>query len=283
MIQYRTIRYMVSRFFLGFILLFLLLSFMPHTLGEVDATHCTAPRPGSAPVLTSAVSHDRSVTLTWTVAQDPVTQYVVAYGTSRDEIEYGAPNIGDRQTSSFTVGELKNGVKYYFRVRAVNGCKPGKFSNKLSAIAGGEQFLGKVSDVTKTISRGPNLSIYKPVLGASAAAIAKPTEKKKEPVIVQNSSLIKCATSCVSWPLLAGEVLLLVIYFYFTHRFRIISPIFSIIIPAITYLVFLGVYGACPLKDFSCKYFLPLSILVFVLAVLMRKHKFLKGELLQKT
>ena len=271
---------MGRRLFYGLILLFSYFLFAFQKPSELKATHCTAPKPGSAPKLISAVPHDKSVTLTWTEAQDPVTYYLLAYGTSPNSFEYGAPNVGGRETTSYTVSELKNGVKYYFRVRAVNDCKPGKFSNKITAVPGAP--ANTVSGVKKTISGGPNLSIYKPVLGASAAASPKPTGKKQEAIIVQTESQKPCGIFCSPWSLLAGEAFLLFFYFYSAHRFASLRSIFSIIIPAVIYLVFLTRYGTCSSQDFSCKYFLPLSALIFMLSVLVQKYKFLKAELIQR-
>jgi hypothetical protein len=44
--------------------------------------------------------------------------------------------MGGQGTTSYTVGNLATGKKYYFVVRAGNGCTPGTFSNELSAVAG---------------------------------------------------------------------------------------------------------------------------------------------------
>lgn len=257
---------MSRKFFFGFILLFSYFFLAPYTGSEVYATHCTAPRPASAPVLTSAVPHDKSVTLTWTEAQDPVTYYLVAYGTSQSGIEYGAPNIGGRGTTSFTVGELTNGVKYYFRVRAVNDCKPGKFSNKLSAVPG-TQTLGKA------LSKTPNLSIYKKVLGASASAT--PTlkvETKTSPQEIKSTSQESKCITCVSWQLLTGELVLLILFFYLAQRYIFLKQIYSLIIPFAIYALFTRINGQCLATDFWCKYFLQLDILIFIL-VLIGKHR----------
>jgi hypothetical protein len=98
---------------------------------------CTDPAPGSTAQLTSAVSSGaNSITLTWIDASNPVTYYLVSYGLSSGNYIYGNPNIGGQGTTSFTVGGLTTGKKYFFVVRAGNGCMPGVFSHEVSAVAG---------------------------------------------------------------------------------------------------------------------------------------------------
>ncbi|MEK7127379.1 MAG: fibronectin type III domain-containing protein [Patescibacteria group bacterium] len=96
-----------------------------------SAPSCNDTKPGSAPVLTGAVAGTNSVTLYWTEAADPVTYYLVAYG------NYGNPNVGGKGTTSYTVTHLSGRTTYTFKVRAGNGCKPGDYSNELSATPGG--------------------------------------------------------------------------------------------------------------------------------------------------
>lgn len=99
---------------------------------------CTDSAPGSTAKLTSAVSAGlHSITLTWTDAANPVTYYLLSYGLSSGNYIYGNPNIGGQGTTSYTVGGLNTGTKYYFVVRAGNGCMPGNYSNELSAVPGG--------------------------------------------------------------------------------------------------------------------------------------------------
>ncbi len=103
---------------------------------------CNNAKPGSAPTLLSAVAGTNSVTLTWSEALNPVTYYLVTYGTAPGLQQYGNPNAGPAGTTQFTVSGLAGGATYYFRVRAGNGCKPGDFSNELSAGPGGGFIAG---------------------------------------------------------------------------------------------------------------------------------------------
>src|SRR3989344_4463356 len=227
---------MSRKFFIIFILLFSHFFFAPQALNQVSANHCTDPKPNSAPILTSAVAGEDSVTLTWIEAQDPVTYYLVAYGRSETDIEYGNPNIGPRGTTTYAVGGLVKGVKYYFRVRAVNNCKPGKFSNKLSAIPG---FRESVANI-------PNLSIYKSVQRSSISAT--PTIKAgvdiSVPLVIATRESSKCLI-CVSWQLLIVEAILLITYLYISGRFTFLKQIFSMVIPIVVYILFWKINGQC--------------------------------------
>lgn len=116
-----------------------------------SSSTCTDSAPGSTPVLNTAISKDaNSVTLTWTDASDPVTYYLVSYGTSSGNYVYGNPNVGGQGTTSYTVGSLATGVTYYFAIRAGNGCTLGPYSNELSAVAG--------STATPTPTSAPTVS-----------------------------------------------------------------------------------------------------------------------------
>jgi len=99
----------------------------------VSAPVCDDTKPGSAPTLVNIVAGVNNVTLYWSLARDPVSYYLVTYGLSSGAQTYGNPNVGDKNTTSYTVNQLSGGTTYYFRVRAGNGCMPGDYSNEISA------------------------------------------------------------------------------------------------------------------------------------------------------
>jgi len=108
----------------------------------VSAPVCTDISPGGAPTLISAVGGVNLVTLIWTLATDPVSYYLIAYGTSSGNYQFGNPNIGGKGTTSYTISGLSGGATYYFVVRAGNGCAPGPFSNELTATPTGGVVIG---------------------------------------------------------------------------------------------------------------------------------------------
>ncbi|MFA6185119.1 MAG: MBG domain-containing protein [Candidatus Shapirobacteria bacterium] len=133
---------------------------------------CNDSKPESAPVLISArVTGFNEVTLTWKPAKGSVTYYLVAYGNKPGQMIYGNPNVGGRDTLSYTVKGLSIKNRYYFKVRAGNGCTPGDFSNEVSVVVtkGG-------SYVNQAVGFYPN------VLGASTV-----NKRIKKPL---NSNLI---------------------------------------------------------------------------------------------
>lgn len=111
--------------------------------GSVNATQSSysAPGPGQAPVCDSAVppaprliSVERMGTtakLTWSKVVEAST-YFIFYGTQPGKNEYSVPDTGN--VTTFTIGSLVPGQKYYFDVRSVNNCMP----SAASAVGGGE-------------------------------------------------------------------------------------------------------------------------------------------------
>ena len=246
--------------------LFYFVSMLPILFGTVHAG-CKVARPSSPPVLVSAIPQDRSVILVWTEAQDPVTYYLLRYGLSKESVINGNPNIGPRGTNSYVVTELTNGVKYHFQVMAGNGCKPGEFSNTLTAVPGS----GQNSGVSKLPS---NLSIYKNVLGASTSASTKDKKLvKPTPHAGSNTQSKKnCALNCQGGPLLGAEIILLLVFFGLVYINPHIIPVFSMFIPGLMYAFFYITHRNCGSGSFLCQYFLPIDIGVYVIFLILQKY-----------
>lgn len=131
---------------------------------------CTDQKPGSAPALISIISSGlNEVTLIWTKAKDPVTYYLIAFGTISGEMLYGNPFVGGKNATSYTVRGLSSGTKYYFRVRAGNNCMPGDFSNELSVVAYGEA-LNEIPEGFSPGVLGEEATVTEDVLGKDAVS-----------------------------------------------------------------------------------------------------------------
>jgi hypothetical protein len=103
------------------------------TPAPAGATICSEQEPRSAPILTTAQAKSGTqVELTFTKAQDPFTYYAVQYGTQSGTYPFASDNIGNKDTTSYTVNSLSPYTTYYFQVRAGNGCAPGTWSNEIS-------------------------------------------------------------------------------------------------------------------------------------------------------
>lgn len=124
---------------------------------------CTSGAPGGTPKLNSAVENGANkITLTWTTAANPVSHYLVAYGIASGQYIYGNPNVGGQGTTSYTVTSLAEGTKYYFVVKAINGCNPGSYSNELSAVVGGTVTVPTKSNSSLKNNNIQDVGINKP-------------------------------------------------------------------------------------------------------------------------
>jgi hypothetical protein len=128
--------------------------------GGWSAPACNATKPGSAPTITSTISGINSVTLNWSKGNDSFTNYLVAYGTKSGSIEYGNPNIGNADTTNYTIKGLSGDIRYYFKIKAINDCMPGDFSNEVSSLPS-----GKVIAITTTLGTGTTSTTSIPAEG----------------------------------------------------------------------------------------------------------------------
>jgi hypothetical protein len=168
---------------------------VPAATGPASAPVCHDSKPGSAPRLLSATAGTNSVTLTWLKASNPVTYYLVAYSTTSGSQQYGNPNVGGTDTTSYTVRGLSGAVTYYFKVRAGNGCMPGGFSNELSVTTGGGFISGPAEGFTPEVSNAPAVPKEtpgeKPLFDISLNSPA--AEKSKFPILPVLGGLVLIA------------------------------------------------------------------------------------------
>jgi hypothetical protein len=104
------------------------------TSSSASAPSCDATTPSKAPWLYGASAKSTSsILLQFSEAGDPVSEYVLEYGTEAGNYRFSATNIGGKGTRSYLVESLSPDTTYHFRVRASNGCATGEWSNAISA------------------------------------------------------------------------------------------------------------------------------------------------------
>lgn len=102
---------------------------------KTSAAQCGATKPDHAPDLFQIDSTKNSATLYFTPVNNAVTNYTVVYGYERGDERFGVsfPFGVYGGVISYTINHLSPNTRYYFRVRADNGCRQGYWSDTLSA------------------------------------------------------------------------------------------------------------------------------------------------------
>lgn len=119
---------------------------------------CTAAKPPAPGGLSLFQQSNTDVKVTWSSVSDPVSGYYISWGTNTGADDTGTKSIG--KTTEATVGGLTlDSKRYYFKIRAVNGCKEGEFS--------GLQSIGSGPDLFATVNP---TSTPTPVIGLVAGA-----------------------------------------------------------------------------------------------------------------
>lgn len=118
-----------------------------------------------------------SVDLSWGKL-DGVSSWTAVYGTKSKVYIYGVHNFGNSDSRSIKIGSLPAG-KYYFALRANNGCMPGPFSNEWAVNVG----RGGVVNTTQAVSAAKPTPIIAPNTGVRVIPSPVPTKKIVEPKI----------------------------------------------------------------------------------------------------
>lgn len=148
--------------------------------GIPGAPACNSTAPGTPSISNIKSLGGGSVELTWlNVAQ--ASSWTVAYGTRSGVYVYGVSNFGDGASRSIKISNLPSG-RYYFVLRANNGCAPGAFSSEknLSTSGSGSSSLPvtyKTSDTTGTTK--PIVISPTPKAGATNRAVPSFTASPK--------------------------------------------------------------------------------------------------------
>ena len=158
----KNFRYLIS---IGFTVLALISinSFLPTS---VSAAGCGGPYPPKPHnVWAKSGPGLDQITLSWDGVPH-ANRYAVAYGTTSGNYQYGAYNIGESSSRSYTVSSLNPGTQYYFKLAAANGCASSPFSNEVSARTGGSAgnwsgvSTGGTEQVLSNTTSSTNLSAW---------------------------------------------------------------------------------------------------------------------------
>ena len=236
----------------------------------VSTSICSDEAPGSAPTLISATAGVNSVTLVWTEAKDPITYYLVAFGTNSAADQYGNPNVGGKGTNTYTISGLSGGTMYYFKVRAGNGCMPSPFSNIISAIPAGEFISGIPSGFASGVL---GIKTKKENLNETDLDKTKPT--------VLGEKAVGVCQKCFWWPIiLIGAIMQLLLTIILKSRRMGKIVVYNLILGIVTYLVFLWFNRYClngvlvESANWFCRYFILLVLgesLLFNLVIPARR------------
>lgn len=121
---------------------------------------CQSTKPGNkTPWLYSAIPiNSTAITLYFTAADDPVSKYVLEFGTNSGSYQYGVQDLGivSHQQMTYTVNSLSPNTMYYFRIRAGNGCATGNWSNEISSSTKSTSGNGQLDIVSSKLTAVPS-------------------------------------------------------------------------------------------------------------------------------
>lgn len=102
-------------------------------LAEAKAPACSKEAPRGTPNLFQIDSAGTYVNMYFTTAKDNTTQYHIFYGTNSDANEFAETfdYSGDLWVIGHAINNLSPNSDYYFKVRAVNSCNAGQFSQTM--------------------------------------------------------------------------------------------------------------------------------------------------------
>lgn len=109
------------------------------TFAHAGNVACTTPVPATPANVTATPGPMKGqITLNWSASTGNIDRYGVSYGYTSGKYLFGARKVGDEKSTSFTVGHLNPGTKYYFSLDAKcgkDGNGPATKATEVSATA----------------------------------------------------------------------------------------------------------------------------------------------------
>lgn len=121
---------------------------------------------------------------------DRATSWTIGYGTEPGKYIYGLNNFGDSKSRNLTVNTY-SGKKFYFVIKANNGCMPGEWSN--------EWKVGNVTALAPLVRNEVFESIETPVVTKTQGKYVAPTIRQTQsPTTIKKVGQTPLATPTVA-------------------------------------------------------------------------------------
>ncbi len=226
-----------------------------------DTPKCTNSYPLSPTNLIANANADGSVTLNWSNTLSDHTGYLIAFGTSSGDYQYGAPDVGN--VTNYTVKSLTPGAQYCFYVRSLNGCMPGERTPEY-CINPGSNIVA-----TNVAPEGFRPGVLGVTTDAETPSITSSSDKSSSGQVLGESQ-----TTCQKQWLPLLFLLAFLINFILISRF---SPnwLTLLLIPTITLIFdyYLSKNSCCYGQKWLCTYYWVGNILSFLIPSVLSKKR----------
>ena len=148
--------------------------------GPASAPVCNTTKPQKASLIRVKSLGKGKYELLWDKSTN-ASSWTVGYGIAPGKYIYGIHNFGDDRSRSLTINTFSN-KKFYFVVRANNGCMPGDWSNEWKVGSVGTVATGTVKTVAPVVKKAAPVVTKAPAKTTTVAPVKEATQET-EPVI----------------------------------------------------------------------------------------------------